>query len=467
MKKKWLILVCAAVLCMAQTALANSWGLKGELLDLVSDTDRWNDYTTLGKQAETAAVMQSRYHHVLLLAQNGALQAYTKAVFQPDGSYAGRPTVTQNESSLSIRYHDGLWFTFRLQDGEYILHSAKAGELTVTSTQDPFRYLARDENGTEALIVRSYPLKDFNIELFPQTINEVRHLNFMRSWLDAETIFSYALDAEVSGAGKGTAPVYSAPFGESAWRAANGKAAVGLGGTLWKLGGFRNADGEEYWRICYDVSPRTQRIGFVRREALDGPDVQPWPETTNLLSAHAVVIQETFLTDDPDVSQYPQFVLPVGSQLVCLGRYNDDYAVVSAEVKNGRLTDGGQIVWGYVPLRDLQPEVTWGTEPDASLMEQLVGRWFFAAGGISVGDQLELRADCTFLVPGTAEVPPRNGSWYVMPYNPADNLYWNNPSHEIVFLFDDGSARVEGLTAEADSFSLTNWEGGGGYERAE
>ena len=61
MKKSICVILAVTLLAgsflLCETASANSWGLKGELLDLVSDTDRWNDYTTLGKQAETAAVM--------------------------------------------------------------------------------------------------------------------------------------------------------------------------------------------------------------------------------------------------------------------------------------------------------------------------------------------------------------------------------------------------------------------------
>ena len=84
MKKCIALLVCLVLLCSMSTALANSWGLKGELLTLVSRDKAWNDYTSRGKVCNTAAVMGTRYHNVLMIANNGKLETYTKAVWQPD-----------------------------------------------------------------------------------------------------------------------------------------------------------------------------------------------------------------------------------------------------------------------------------------------------------------------------------------------------------------------------------------------
>jgi len=457
--------ICILLFCLllyAAPALANSWGLTGELYQLVSATDEWNDYTTHVKQAGNIAMMENRYHHVLMIANGGTLQTSTKAVYQPGESK--RPKLTANETGFSLRYSDGEWYSFLREDGAYRLHSARAGDVTVTATDNAWRYQVQDIHGTTAILTRRILLEDFNIRLFPRTINEVRHLNLMRASLDSQSACWEPGETLVENAGKGTAPVYSAPFGQSAWRAAKGKAAVGLSGRLWKLFPFRNQDGEEYWCIRYNVSPRTQRIGFVERAALDGKDAGPWTESCSLLSAGVVVIQETALTDDPDVSQYPQVRLPVGTQLTCMGLYDDDYAYVSAEVTDGRIADGGQIIWGFVPLRDVEMLSAWGTKPETALMEQMAGTWRFSAGGIEVTDVLTLHAD------GTWEgftIQPESGVWHVRRYNPASGLYWNNPVYEAVFVGSDATAQVEGLTFEGDSFSLTNWEGGGGYQRTD
>lgn len=471
MKRTVWLMVLFMLVCALSPALANSWGLTGDLLELVSDTNEWNEYTCWGEQAGDTAVLKTRYHRVLATVSGGKLETYTRAVFQPEGSYTGKPQLTSNETGFSLRYHDKLWFTFAKSKEGLYLQSARAGDVNVKFLSKESCTQLTDSGGASAILPRRILLADFNIELFPRTINEARHLNQMNAHLDSETVFSSPLEERLRRVGEGTAPVYSAPFGQSAWRAAKGKAAVGLNGSLEKLHAFRNADGDEYWCIRYHVSPRTQRIGYIDRAYLDGKNAAPWEETTRFLNAQVVTIQETWLTDDPDVSQYAQFTLPASTVLTCLGLWNHDYAVVSAEVKNGRVADGGEIVWGFVPLRDLQLLTTWGTEPDTRLMAQLVGSWWFYAGGVSVGDILQLNADCTYAVYGYAEdhlphgEPEAAGQWYVMPHNPASGMYWNEPDYEIFFLSDDGTARIEGLSFEKDAFSLTNWEGGGGYER--
>ena len=64
--------------------------------------------------------------------------------------------------------------------------------------------------------------------------------------------------------------------------------------------------------------------------------------------------RDTFLTDDPFVSQFAQFSVPEGTTFQCMGMLGNDWAYVSAEVSaKNTFTDGGAIVWGFVPLRDL------------------------------------------------------------------------------------------------------------------
>jgi hypothetical protein len=267
--------------------------------------------------------------------------------------------------------------------------------------------------------------------------------------------------------GEGTVPVYSSPNGDGAWRAAKGKAAVSLGGDLWVHHSLTNAKGETYACIRYDVSQRTQRIGYIRAEALGGREQgTPVADMMNLLIR---TTRDTYLTDDPNVSQYRQIEIPAGSQLACIGLYGFDYAYVSAEVKNGKLADGGQIIWGFVPLRDLE------IDPDErhlrkDVMEAAAGCWNFEAGGSLAHDSLVLGADGSYLgnmgmnsfVENDESI---HGTWYVTDYDPARNLYWDAPEYEITILFEDGSASVHGFNVTEDTLSLTYWEGGGGYQR--
>ncbi len=86
---------------------------------------------------------------------------------------------------------------------------------------------------------------------------------------------------------------------------------------------------------------------------------------------------DNFLTDDHDISQFQQFSVPKGTKYSCLGLYNDSYACVAAEVRKGKFVDGGAIVWGFVPIRDLNP-VEMEKVPD--VMVKLAGTWQPASG---------------------------------------------------------------------------------------
>ena len=58
--KRLLVLLTVILLCCATpAALANRWGLVGELLSQVADVDTWNGYYCIGGQAGEAAVMHS------------------------------------------------------------------------------------------------------------------------------------------------------------------------------------------------------------------------------------------------------------------------------------------------------------------------------------------------------------------------------------------------------------------------
>ena len=482
---KNIAVLCLAVLlfCLPCAALANSWGLGGEMQQAVSTVSDWNDYHCLGEQAKTAAVMISRYHYVLLTIENGALKDYTTAVYQPENKLAKKAKLTQKGDELTLSYGEKESYTFRMTDEGYKLCSAVVGDLTVTAdTTGAYWELRGVCDGECAVWQREMLLADFNITLFPRSVAEIRHLNLMNAALDSSAAVlgwwgEYGDWGNLlKSPGEDTVPVYSAPFGNSAWRAAKGKAAVGLGGDLWALHSLTNQDGETYTCIRYDVSNRTQRIGYIRAEELNGNTIGAPLET--MINVGVTTTRETYLTDDPNVSQFAQFTIPAGTQLTCIGCYGRDYAYVSAEVRDGKIVSGGQIVWGFVPLRDLEMDAN--TRPvqltpsesfiRQDLMNEMAGQWNFEAGGSMAHDCLILEADGTYI--GNEGI--RNfavddesirGTWYVVDYNTARNLYWNEPAYEMVILLEDGRAIVRGLEYTQDSLSMTFWEGGGGYER--
>ena len=488
--KRWISLIAALAVCvMCAGASANSWGLSGALYGVVEQAKTWDNYSTEGNQAGPFAVMGARYHNALFYVDGREkLHVYTTAAYQPERKKKA-PKLTWKDNILTIQYSKGeevYRFILTEEDGDYQLLDATVGGISISAEPDEenrygFRYVAEDKKTGQKL---AFPvqvlLSGFNIELFPRSLEEVRHINYMkarfysgRDCLGTDMGDIYSPDAPgdpLEPEKKGTAAVYSAPYGKSAWRAGKGKAAVGLNGLMWELDRYKNEDGVSYACIRYDVSERTQRIGYALCSDLGLPEVREQRTEPGESFVHVDVeaTADTYLTDDPNVSQFHQFTVPKGTQFSCMGLYNDYYAYVSAEVKNGKFTDGGAIVWGFVPLRDLKP-MEKETLPEA--MKELAGDWKLEAGGEITDSPLRLRADGTFstgngpmeegedtVIEGT-----QSGTWYVTAYNPFMNLYWGEPQYEMTLLYDNGRAGVYGVTLTDPGFALITAEGSGGY----
>ena len=489
MKKSICVILAVSLLAgsflLCETASANSWGLKGKLLTAVMADHTWDDYTTLSNQEASFAVMQSRYHNALFFVDSQEhLHVYTTAVYQPEAKRKA-PKLYWDGHYLTISYGESEHYTFCEWDegsGEYQLSEAVVNEFKLTGIPGEsgfsWRYQATDDDhDAPAAWPAKIMLADFNIDLFPHSVDEVCHLNYMHARFDSGlNVLGTAFSGDVYDPDhpgellqpkkKGTSAVYSAPYGKSAWRAGKGKAAVGLNGDLWLLSQYKNEDEQSYACIRYNVSERTQRIGYALCKDLGLPEISVQNNEPGRSFVHIDVeaTADTFLTDDPDVSQFHQFSVPKGTQFSCLGLYNNNYAYVTAEVKNGKFTDGGAVVWGFIPIRDLEPMEQ---EKAPEVTEKLAGAWQLDAGGTLAPDILVLEADGSFTAPGTtaevAEEGASSGTWYVTKYNPFMNLYWNETSYELTLLFDNGCAIVRGLELTEEGFSLIFWEGGGGY----
>ncbi len=497
----------AALLPICSTASANSWGLNTVMLDAVSATHDWDDYTSLSDQAEVqftdvdglpvaVAVLHSRYHNVLLTsatAEDDRTQfvryAVTTAVWQPeDDAHTFDALLPLDDGSAGFTLCcDGTErYRFALSSDTYRLVSAQVGETSFFWSEDQACYQVL---GEDVLSGASWvppdgqiTLTDFNISLFPRSVDEVAGLNTLTDQIGARLV---AQDSVIDRQAEGTLAVYSAPS-ESAWCAAGGKASVSLKETVWILGVTENAEG--VWTcIEYNVSSRTARIGYVKANLTSGCDVCAF---TGLLLNTA---EDTGLTDDPDVSQYPQKEIPAGTELNVLAVYNAYYAYVESEID-------GQTFRGFVPLRALQA----GAEVIRSdVMAQIAGEWLLDAGGNMGLEGRVLEADGTLLqrgdpdtvelediyqrceAPETGEngsplyyrwtvdidtdpvlgVKTAIGSWYVTEYNNAARRYWHDADYELVMKANGKTVRL-GLEVEsADALNLFYWEGGGGYVR--
>lgn len=464
------------ILALAATASANSWGLKsGTLAQAVASVHTWDDYSVVGGQGGNFAIMGSRNHNALFYADDKArLQVCHTAVWQPEDRV--KQSVSRTDDGLIIRA-GAESYTFRRMDGRYALAEAELDGVSVTAETDG-GYWFSDGNRRAHYLGLPIWLEDFNIRLFPRTIDEVRAVNLMRASLESGQNCLEYRDSwrRASHVGEKAVPVYSAPFGESAWRAAKGKAAVGLKGELWTLRGLTNAIGETWTCVMYEVSECTSRIGWVKNALLgDAAQADPLDETAiKLLNVDVQAARETFLTDDPFVSQYAQFKVPEGTAFSCMGMLGSDWAYVAAKAsEDGAFAENGATVWGFVPVRDL------ALTPDAAgiqsdIMRQLEGAWVMTTGGSMAEDALILHADGTYEGAAsysgdggeTGVVPLYAGVWYVTKYDGRQNKYWYPAEYEITLISDDGRANVKALSLDENGFSLTNAEGGGGYEPA-
>ena len=73
MKKHFRMIILAVMICtilLCSSASANSWNLKGKLLQAMIKTHDWDDYILLGNQADPFAVMSARYHNALFFVDD-------------------------------------------------------------------------------------------------------------------------------------------------------------------------------------------------------------------------------------------------------------------------------------------------------------------------------------------------------------------------------------------------------------
>lgn len=470
------VLLLLAILVFAcSSASANSWGLnRGRLLNAVAKDHTWDNYSTSGggTQAGDYAVMSARYHSALFFADSeNQLHVYTKAVYQPEDKAKGLK-LTMKNGILTLAYGDAEVYCFSDGNGDEDLDllEAKIGDFRLWRDDNGYSYYAEDKDGR--VVFNGWnPLSEFNIRLFPRSTAEIRRINLLTAYLgDTHELSS---GYPINPGKKGTAPVYAAPFGKSAWRAAKGKAAAGLNGDMWAMEDWKNNDGDTYTLIRYDVSERTQRVGWVLSRELGREEKQQQEHDPlyDFCQVDVWAIADTYLTDDPDVSQFRQFEVPKETCFTCLGTYKG-YAYVEAEVnKKGKFTDGGAIVWGFVPLRDL--EIMDPGEEKPEIMKKLVGTWYMNGGGEFMPDVMTFAEDGTYttnteewvhdLKGETLDGHIVGGTWKVINYRTRWNLFWDQPDYALLVMEDNGTAGMYGLSFEEEGFGLTLGEGSCGF----
>lgn len=469
MKKLRILFVLSLLMALTlPAASANSWNLSGQLLAMVEQTHDYDDYYAMvsdynRKAATTHTILTSRYHNQLVAVdevKDGWKDAIfsTTAVYQPsEQSTSGKPKLTRIKNGFELAYpkvKELYRFEYISNDwGEmvYTLMYAKMGSVEI-ERKESYRYLVTQ--GTDsAMWAVEVTLENFNIHNMPKRgPDDVRRINEANEGLQ---YLAYLYPQVVSGqtSGKKSYAVYSAPD-TSSYRAAKGKASVSTGD-----------DYKQYltvgdWSLIeYRVSLRTSRFGWAQLG-------NHGDETTNeIVHVPMLTAYDTYLTDDPNVSEYHQAELPAGTKLTALSHPNG-WAYIYVEA-----TVDGKITRGFVPQRDVVFDDVELPDEEA----KIVGSWQFDGGSEIWYEYLRLDADGRFYTSDAAGAQPYHGTWSVVQTPEDSNLYWHGTARvpTIVLRCTDGMTYRYGMSFDekveiADgvfckSLSFLNSEGGGGF----
>lgn len=467
-KLRILLILCLTLAVTLPAASANSWNLSGQLLAMVEQTHDYDDYYAMvsdykSKAATTHTILTSRYHNQLVAVdevKDGWKDAIfsTTAVYQPsEQSTSGKPKLTRIKNGFELAYpkvKELYRFEYISNDwGEmaYTLMYAKMGSVEI-ERKESYRYLVTQ--GTDsAMWSVEVTLENFNIHNMPKRgPDDVRRINEANEGMQ---YLAYLYPQVVSGqtSGKKSYAVYSAPD-TSSYRAAKGKASVSTGDdyNLYLTVG-------DWSLIEYRVSLRTSRFGWAQL-GNHGDET-----TEDLVRVPMLTAYDTYLTDDPNVSEYHQAELPAGTKLTALSHPNG-WAYIYVEA-----TVDGKITRGFVPQRDVVFDDVELPDEEA----KIVGSWQFDGGSEIWYEYLRLDADGRFYTSDAAGAQPYHGTWSVVQTPEDSNLYWHGTARvpTIVLRCTDGMTYRCGMSFDekveiADgvfckSLSFLNSEGGGGF----
>ncbi len=448
----WVLILCLAV---CATALANSWGAPGGTVELFDHTE-YEEYTVAAddyssKEKTARLIVKNRYHYQLWWVEKAdgewkIVQKSTAAVYQPGSGNAAadKPRVVRDGGGFGLIYEsESYWF-----DKDMVLQRARyAGEdgMIMLSYNGTDAYLAEDDGGSAYWnVYGGLKLADFHISLMPRSVPDAVHMNHMSSMLHE----AFNAPVQVTKTDKSKQAVYTAPDKKS-FRAAKGKAAV----SLKNVAGLTLLGRVSGWDVVeYEVSTRTSRIGYIPAGHVE--DGYSWEEEFTWIPAAAR--ENTYITDDPDVSQFVTAELAKGMEVTLLGRYGRFYAYVETTIDGLRAR-------GFVPLRSLEVQ----EDSLAQIREHLTGGPYdIWAGGDMIPSNITFYADGTFAAPQLEE-ETITGTWTVRRYDPEEQIFWNEPPYVLELVYSTGRQVLRGLTPMELGFSLTNEEGGGGYRLQE
>ena len=383
------MLLCTTLFLPCKSVLANQWGVSNEkMYRFLESTHDYDDYSYVydgfDERAEyVAAVVSSLSESQLLLLKSndkgelGQVGRYSIAVYQPEGDQVYRwqvdwqPgdgfTMALMNGDAQEEVYEFAWDGIDRNAGEryIVLRSARTHGMTFEKT-DSDDYLVT-VNGESALWQTGglIHLRQFDINLMPKTLEEIRRENRMRNRLGEDPVMLDwdAVDLREAS----TLPVYAAPS-DAAWRGADGKAAVSLKEPFTLLA---RSEDDAWWLIEYDVSDTAKRIGYIK--ALEGAQVFGHRLMSNALDAS--VICDVTMTDDPHGACREMARLSADMTVRCLGWADAFWCYVQTKID-------GKAARGFIPLNAISlPEEEALTDIEAWLH----GNWRFCSGGELMG----------------------------------------------------------------------------------
>ena len=166
---------------------------------------------------------------------------------------------------------------------------------------------------------------------------------------------------------------------------------------------------------------------------------------TNWRHVPIQTVYDTYLTDDPHVSEAHQAELPAGTKLTALGYCGWAYVYVEAEVS-------GEKLYGFVPQRD----VAYDDVEQPELMADFVGHWC-AKGGGGWYDDFQLDADGHFSAADDDGARTCSGTWSIVQTPAGSNLYWRGDIPTIVLRGTDGTVSRYGIMVTKEKIMPGAW----------
>ncbi len=354
MKKLTQTIVLLFLVSVVMTASANQFNVHGGLYDaLVEKLKIYDGYmaddksqTSPDKNTNIAILFDysgSDHAQLLIGKQVGKKweihHSSTKAVYQK-GVKPSVELISSVNGGFILKYQDEQYEFLPNDQDQYILTTADiaAVEYNLDKTAGIYHVKSADQ----AIEWRAAPitLDDFNITLFPKSVNEAQAYNAIYGKLSSLSFSARNREILMQHAGSKTTAVYSAPS-EQSYRASKGKAAVNLESSLWLLG----TEGD-WVLIRYAINNKSERIGYVqsRRFAYLPPDISILDDTefVNLIGSN-----DCYMTLDPINSQSKEGIVSKGDTIKAYGLYDPFYVYVESSIS-------GKSARGFVPINALQ-----------------------------------------------------------------------------------------------------------------